>query len=56
MALIICKKCGEMISDKAKRCPHCVKKEYSRKENNLHLVLIILGIIIVALIMMTTIR
>ena len=55
MALIKCEKCGEMISDKAKRCPHCVR-EYSKKENNLRLVLIILGIIIVALIMMTTIR
>ena len=25
MALIKCEKCGEQISDKAKKCPHCGK-------------------------------
>lgn len=25
MALIICEKCGELISDKAKKCPYCEK-------------------------------
>ena len=33
MALIKCEKCGELISDKAKRCPNCEKNRGSFLEN-----------------------
>ena len=35
MALIKCEKCGELISDKAKRCPNCEKKAEQFSENPL---------------------
>lgn len=33
MALIKCEKCGELISEKAKRCPYCERKEKRAAEN-----------------------
>ena len=36
MALIVCKKCGKQISDKAKTCPYCgeiIKEELSSTES-----------------------
>lgn len=33
MALIKCEKCGELISDKAKKCPICEKKRELFSEN-----------------------
>lgn len=33
MALIKCGKCGELISDKAKKCPYCEKNRELFSEN-----------------------
>lgn len=51
MALIKCEKCGEQISDKAKRCPHCGKsfqvgKIKDKRKKIFKLILLIISIIV----------
>ena len=47
MALIKCEKCGELISDKAKKCPICEKKREQFSENMRVYGFVILAMIVI---------
>lgn len=47
MALIKCKECGQKISNKAKKCPHCGVPLIEKEKININLRIILIATLII---------